>query len=923
MRSSLSLARLICSMLLVLAVQSGAKEPSPLEEDFSADSLSVDFEVEPSGIVPENGFLVLKPSKGQQFLATAEPFAFGSVTVEFQMVTQSDDDHIIYYLGLQSLRPWAEELAWIKVQEGSLFVTVKNGAMVEEKLIGYLNTEQTYILTVEWSPDRVAIILDGKTLFETENAEVIPQNPLYLCFIANTQPSSTGEDAELRIDHVSISKQEQTKPSANAIPKAVTSVLAEQSLATKAGAKISVVGKTITLESETSKCVFDLSNGISVAKLYDKLNGVDAIKDSLPGRLPLFMVNGPGFSLSAADFVTKDVVLSEEGDGCSAQISLEAKERKIAGTLSLFVGKDGRMKWKLSMVPETGDINRLQLVFPVIGQIAIGGNAEENRFFFPQRTGIEGKASIDLTQEYGGGLAWMQVIGVHSPAYGNRLTVFPMDSSGQYKVLRFRKPQADGKVAKRWAEIIYQPEVPRQDVLKYDGPGMGMAWYYLRQPASKGEAVVSPEISVFFGTGGWKETLADYSSWVRTWYQPPVPPSWFKSMANFWNVHPARFWSETEKRYIGTEVIGKQKVDIVQVFGWEDFANVPKIDEAFKNYQPGDFKINVARGGSESLRAEVRRHHDAGVRYTLYTNIRFAYRGSEFGRKSGEQTVAMHAPGAPTMFADNEIFCISLYSESWWKHLIGRLTQIVQETGIDGVYLDELGLLFPDYDPSHAHWQALSIPQDTAFVARRMTELGDALHAINPEAIVWTEHAGSDWFSQYSDGSWIQTFYSSQYDWVEKDFDDASLYFFRFLFPEHVLAEWGESKDGPKRCFFNGVGRDSGCGLKLDTILREHADAFATLKPEAHIPTLVEGVLANKFPITGKTIVTLYNKNKENTEGDLVALPASGKKNWRITELVSGKPCEFRYDLASNSLVVAVSILAGEVAAICITEEPE
>jgi len=136
-------------MLLVLALQSGAKEPSPIEEDFSADSLSVDFEVEPSGIVPENGSLVLKPSKGQQYLATAEPFAFGSVTVEFQMVTQSDDDHIIYYLGLQSLRPWAEELAWIKVQEGSLFVTVKNGAKVEEKLIGYLNTEQTYILTVE------------------------------------------------------------------------------------------------------------------------------------------------------------------------------------------------------------------------------------------------------------------------------------------------------------------------------------------------------------------------------------------------------------------------------------------------------------------------------------------------------------------------------------------------------------------------------------------------------------------------------------------------------------------------------------------------------------------------------------------------------------------------------------------------------
>lgn len=917
--SSLRLWPVLFSIAIGFLGHTGAADsPKHIAEDFSKPELGEAWDAQQENTQIENGWFIIKPETGQRFLATAAAVKFGTIDVEFQPETPSEADRVTYYLGFQSIKPWAEDIVWIKIQEGTIFATVKKGDKVEEKLLTYINPGVPSRLRIEWTAERVVMEVNGKVVFETGDADVIPTEPLYACFVANTQrPLEDGRVAELRIKSVEISTEQE-----GAIRRNSTSAkpaVENEKLAAASGVKLSVEAGALVLESEGARCKLDLTQGISLRQLKDLATGVSCI--DMAEASPLFILNAPGASVGSLDITVTGVKLSDaDGDGV-ATIAFHSDSTKLDGQLTLRMDAQGKMKWKLVASRGPSEIPKLQMVFPILSGIAIGGDAGENRFFFPQRTGIEGKASVDLTQEYGGGLAWMQVMGVHSPATGSRLTVFPMDSTGAFKGLRFRKPPVAGQKLRTWAETIYDAEVPRQDALKLKGKGIALAYYYLRRPFSDQGTTETPEVAVTVAPGGWKETLADYGTWARTWYSPPSPPPWFKSMANYWNVHPTRFWSAEEKRYIGTEVIGEKKVDVVQVFGWEDFNDSLDIDEAFKKYQPGDFKINVARGGLEPFRQEVKRHQDAGVRYTVYVNPRFVYRDSEFGKKFGDQLLAMHGPNAITTLADQQVLCYSFYDDRWWDHLVGSLARLVRETGMDGVYLDELGILYPDYNPTHKHWRELGLPQDTQTMARHMIQMRDAIRAANPQAIVWTEHAGSDWFSQYNDGSWIQTFYSGQYGWVEDDFDESSLYFFRFLFPEYVLTEWGDSRDGANRCFFNGVGRDTGCGPALDKILREQADAFASLRPEPLIPTLVPGVLANKFPVKGKTVVTLYNKSGENVGGEVVSLPCSGRKNWKITELVSGKTCEFRYDLAANRLVIFAEIPRGKVAALCVTEE--
>jgi hypothetical protein len=66
--------------------------------------------------------------------------------------------------------------------------------------------------------------------------------------------------------------------------------------------------------------------------------------------------------------------------------------------------------------------------------------------------------------------------------------------------------------------------------------------------------------------------------------------------------------------------------------------------------------------------------------------------------------------------------------------------------------------------------------------------------------------------------------------------------------------------------------------------------------------------------------VTLYNKSGADQKGEIVALPMSSKKNWKIKELVTGKECTFRYDLANNNLVILSEIAKDGVGALLIQE---
>lgn len=214
------------------------------------------------------------------------------------------------------------------------------------------------------------------------------------------------------------------------------------------------------------------------------------------------------------------------------------------------------------------------------------------------------------------------------------------------------------------------------------------------------------------------------------------------------------------------------------------------------------------------------------------------------------------------------------YDQKTWANYIKDVcVRLLKDTNMLGVYLDELGIQMPCYNTQHEHYKQGRYPVDCIGLAKSITMVRNAMKAVRPKAILWTEHAGSDWLSQHFDGSWNQTFHKGAYQFSEKYFDANRLCYFRFVFPEFKLAEWGSSKLHMERNFFNGMGwdlggsRDQGIARVLAAILRENSDAIQTLTPEPIVKTSNPSLLANRFNSPGKVVYTLYNRSRKSITG--------------------------------------------------------
>jgi len=262
----------------------------------------------------------------------------------------------------------------------------------------------------------------------------------------------------------------------------------------------------------------------------------------------------------------------------------------------------------------------------------------------------------------------------------------------------------------------------------------------------------------------------------------------------------------------------------------------------------------------------------------------------------------MYSPGEYGHYSKpGDQWMMSFYEESEWAGYIADVcARLVRETGMDCIYLDELGIAFPDYNPQKSPLREDGLPVSTRLLGKCVAKVRAAMAAEKSDATLMFEHAGSDWLSQFCDGSWAQTFYTGAFKFAEKHYDQNSLIYFRFCFPEFKLAEWGDSNDGPRRCFFNGIGIDwNNCRqpwnkeqreyiIRSGQVFRECGDAFATLKPEPLVPTLVTGVLSNRFPGKDKVVYTLYNKGTDAVDGPVIEVLA--REGWHYVELVQDRP---------------------------------
>jgi hypothetical protein len=321
---------------------------------------------------------------------------------------------------------------------------------------------------------------------------------------------------------------------------------------------------------------------------------------------------------------------------------------------------------------------------------------------------------------------------------------------------------------------------------------------------------------------------------------------------------------------------------------WEPYlVKDPVTGQMMWNNQPGDYDgYNERFGGLPAFREAVQKCKDLGALTTLYTDPFRMDSGSKVGQAHGEEWGVVQEDGELSKGYDVYNPCHDDVDVREW--VADAMERVIRETGADGIRLDEYGHRgFSCYSTRHRHSFAepgLTQWQKATAEATRMVR--ERMDRVDPTTVLTTEHPGHDYLMQFIDGciTYDLTVQKTELRPLEVNLQ-------RFYFPEckaYELDHQGADREHRRR-FFNGVASFGAYYPdRMYQILREYREVFASRDCEALVPTLVEGVYANRFTAEDTTIYTLFNATGHTVHGPVLQVP----RNVEVRDLLGPGECE-------------------------------
>lgn len=666
--------------------------------------------------------------------------------------------------------------------------------------------------------------------------------------------------------------------------------------------QVSASAGYVFLQNRHLALQFSLRSGLVLCSMVNHHTRRECLAAETSSRVFSVLAERPDAGWVGSDqFEVAGWELLPSATGYRLQVGLRHDVLGLDARLTVEVDEEPETTWGLELHNHGPQTRRICVAFPLLEGLRPGQRLENSYYFYPYCGGWCANLPYELGVPYGMLPGSLQLLAVFDPTAGGGTYTYVRDSSGSVKVMLLRK--TDGVAVPPAYTPLFDPALGREPAYtplpfaSVAGTSLGVRtlWAELAPGASMRlcEAVVAAY------AGDFRQPLKAYRWWVDTWWRHPQTPQWPRAYASYCYAHDED--CIREGRYVARRDIHPPH----QVMQWAYWWQHSDLDRNGENPRPdrwyrethGEYDYEQRWGGAEALRAEVRRYQQAGSRLVFYVQGYLAWKHSQVAREHHAQWGAMWPDGSwnedyTDEQANTNNWGMCPRAPGWQDYLVTVCERLVRDTGADGVYLDSLNNAQFCTNPAHTHER-----EPAPGLTRLLIRAREVIVRNNPEGILWVEFPGSDYWMQFVDCTWLQTF-SSSYEVYPKFDGFYGLHFLRFCFPELAYAEWNPDVWRPellKRNLFNGVG--SSAVSPYDHIMGQHASAFATPHPEPLIPTEVHGVLANRFPAKHECVYTLWNRSMTTASGVLLKVPHLRGAQYR--ELVSGTP-------------VVVEVLRGE-----------
>ena len=320
--------------------------------------------------------------------------------------------------------------------------------------------------------------------------------------------------------------------------------------------------------------------------------------------------------------------------------------------------------------------------------------------------------------------------------------------------------------------MIVMDAALRNKILHRFAPSGMSVLYYPADKIAPGSEVAYPTTRLLVHRGNWRRVARDYYDWFKSAFELRLPPRWYDEV----DVYGSSWVSDPEE--VAKAKAAVAKLETGEPGREEYFASFADLAYAYRNQpydlwelamyheglvrtgsheQDGTYHFRSDLGGPEAIRAGVERMHRMGRRVMFYVAAISTRKDSDlFKGENIDDWLLMEQPGK--MLDIGYPFGVSMchgYSP-WQDHVAAVCKRLLEESGADGVRLDEFGTpSITCHNPAHHH----ASPYDgNKWALELLRKVRAAMDEVNPDAILMTE-AACDFLHVHSDAGGLQMFY--------------------------------------------------------------------------------------------------------------------------------------------------------------------
>ena len=670
--------------------------------------------------------------------------------------------------------------------------------------------------------------------------------------------------------------------------------------------------------------------GLSLRRLEHKAMGVSALHNS--AQESIFVCEVGGRRLTGSDFVVeRKQILTADADKLVVVYDISCVGAQLTGRVRVEMDRSQEVLLGLSLQNRAAGNRVVKAAFPVLTGIGWSEGFRQDRYLYPLATGIVLDHPGRFRSGYGGGRTYFQTMASYCPEMGGGLYLRVNDQSGEYKILHMLKADTrESQPTFRMDPLLTDARngrAPQELILAApftDTLGTSMAFSYFGRDLKPDEQWRFASAALGVMNGDWHEAMASYRKWFDSFAHQNKYPNKLTDAFNYdstgpewgyrgpgdkraYNTDPTQ-WGHRRMGHVADDFMTKivdglehsgywEHEEITEQMLAEHKATAAKHGVPFKLWpgrygmlegkkvlwgNQGDYGLtgyNKRWGGLPAFRQYIAALKTKGYTPTLYINKAEAAFGSVMGRAHGPQWATMYPEGHYFWPYSDWQMCMD--HQPWRAYLAQTCARLIEETGADGVRIDEMGgaariCQNEQHHHTFARWRHYNELQAQSDAARQVRR---AMSAVNRDSVLLTESLGFDVLGQYVDGS-------LQYDLTEQPFTShvaanwpgfVGVNIYRFYFPRHKIFDYQISEKHPQWRLFNATGafNREWCYREHERqMLKDNADAFGSLHPQPMIRSRIPLVYVNRFPAGSKTVYTVYNSGNTPVAGKLMTVPA-------------------------------------------------